>query len=205
MAKPPLKTFLAAPLVLSLVLTAGCAGTSQPSRFYLLSTMPEADAKSYEMADEKGVAIGVGPVTVAEHLDRPQIIRRESRNKLDLSEFDRWAEPVQANLARVLALNLGHLLSTQRITTHPWPRSWHLDYQVIVYVWGFDSDQNGRVMLRAHWMVLDSTGRNIIAQRLADISQSAPAGDYEAIAAAQSQAVAELSRDIAKVIPAKKR
>ena len=204
MAKLPLKPFLAAPLVLSLILTAGCAGTSQPSRFYLLSTMPEADAESYEMADEKGVSIGVGPVTVAEHLDRPQIIRRESRNKLDLSEFDRWAEPVQANLARVLALNLGHLLSTQQITTHPWPRSWHLDYQVIVYVWGFDSDQNGRVMLRAHWMVLDSTGRNIIAQRLADISQSAPAGDYEAIAAAQSKAVAELSRDIAEVIPSKK-
>ncbi len=205
MVKPRFKQSLAASLALSLVLTAGCTGTSQPSRFYLLSAMPEADARSYEMADEKGVAIGVGPVTVAEHLDRPQIIRRESRNKLDLSEFDRWAEPVQANLARVLALNLGHLLSTQQITTHPWPRTWHLDYQVIVYVWQFDSDENGKVVLRAHWMVLDSTGRNVIAQRLADISKTVPAGDYEAIAAAQSQAVAELSRDIAEVIPGKKR
>ena len=205
MEKPLFKRLLAVPLAMSFVLTAGCAGTSQPSRFYILSAMPEADAKSYEMADEKGVAIGVGPVTVAEHLDRPQIIRRESRNKLDLSEFDRWAEPVQANLARVLALNLGHLLSTQQISTHPWPRTWPLDYQVIVYVWRFDSDENGRVVLRAHWMVQDKSGRNIIAQRLADISETVPAGDYEAIAAAQSKALAELSRDIAEVIPRKKR
>ncbi len=205
MAEPLFKQVLTVPLALSVILTAGCAGTSQPSRFYLLSVMPEADAKSYEMADEKGVAIGVGPFTVAQLLDRPQIIRRESENKLALSEFDRWAEPVQANVARVLALNLAHLLSTQQITTHPWPRSWPLDYQVIVYVWRFDSDENGRVVLRAHWMVQDKSGKHIIAQRLADISETVPAGDYEAIAAAQSKALAELSRDIAKVIPTKRR
>ncbi len=205
MAKPLFKPLLAVPLALSVALTAGCAGTSQPSRFYLLSAMPEADARSYEVADEKGVAIGVGPITVAQLLDRPQIIRRESENKLALSEFDRWAEPVQANVARVLALNLGYLLSTQQISTHPWPRSWPLDYQVLVYVWRFDSNEKGRVVLRAHWMVQDKTGKNIIAQRLADISETVPAGDYEAIAAAQSKALAELSRDIAAVIPTKKR
>ncbi len=205
MAQPLFKQLLAIPLALSVVLTAGCTGTSQPSRFYLLSAMPEADAKSYEMADEKGVAIGVGPVTVSQILDRPQIIRRESENKLALSEFDRWAEPVQANVSRVLALNLAHLLSTQQISTHPWPRTWPLDYQVLVYVWRFDSDENGRVVLRAHWIVQDKTGKHIIAQRMADISEKVPAGDYEAIAAAQSKALAELSRDIAKAIPRKQR
>ena len=104
-----------------------------------------------------------------------------------------------------LALNLAHLLSTQQISTHPWPRTWPLDYQVIVYVWRFDADENGRVVLRAHWMVQDKTGKHIIAQRLADISETVPAGDFEAIAAAQSKALAELSRDIAEAIPTKRR
>lgn len=192
-------------LTFSVVLLAGCAGTSQPSRFYLLSTLPEADAASYAAADEHGVALGIGPVGVAQHLDRPQIIRRESRNKLELSEFDRWAEPVQANLTRVLALNLAHLVSTQRIYIHPWPRATKVDYQIVVYVWRFDADEQGQVVLRAHWMVQSADGKTVYVQRIADITEKVPPGDYEAMAEAQSRALGELSRQIAEVISSRKR
>lgn len=205
MAKPLFYRLTAVLMTLSVVLSAGCAGTSQPSRFYLLSTLPEVDAASYAAADEHGVALGIGPVGVAEHLDRPQIIRRESRNKLELSEFDRWAEPVKANLTRVLALNLAHLVSTQRIYIHPWPRSTKVDYQILVYVWRFDADEKGRVVLRAHWTVQSNDGKTVYVQRIADIAETVRPGDYEAMAEAQSRALGGLSREIAEAISKHKR
>ena len=200
--KPHITRFL--PIVLAALLTSSCAGTSQPSRFYLLSELPEADAASYEAADERGVAVGVGPVTVASYLDRPQIIRRESRNKVDLSEFDRWAGTLQHQTSVVMALNLAHLLSTQRVAVHPWHRSTPVDYQVIVHFLTFDADEKGKVILQAHWMVQSKDGKTIYAQRIADIRKDVDPGNFEAIAAAQSKALGELSRDIAEVIPARR-
>ena len=186
-------------------LTAACTGTSQPSRFYLLSELPEANAASYEAAEEEGIALGIGPITVAPYLDRPQIIRRESRNKVDLSEFDRWAGTLKEQVGVVMALNLAHLLSTQRVAVHPWPRFTPIDYQILVHLLHFDADETQRVILRAHWMVLSRDGREIYAQRISDIQQQANAADFEAIAAAQSSALGELSQDIAAVIKGRKR
>ena len=200
--KPVISRFL--PVVFAALLTSACAGTSQPSRFYLLSELPEAGAASYEAADEKGVALGIGPVTVASYLDRPQIMRRESRNKVDLSEFDRWAGTLQHQASVILALNLAHLKSTQRVAVHPWPRSTPIDYQVLVHFLRFDADEKGQVILQAHWMVQSQDGRTVYAQRIADIRKDVAPGDFEAIAAGQSETLGQLSRDIAKVIPAER-
>ena len=46
---------------------------------------------------------------------------RVAQNRFDLSENDRWAEPLDENLTRVLAKNLSVLLRTDRIVVYPWP------------------------------------------------------------------------------------
>ena len=61
-----------------------------------------------------------------------------ARNQLALGEFDRWAEPLQDNFARVLAENLARLIPTDQVLLHAWPRSATLDYQVTVDVLHFD-------------------------------------------------------------------
>ena len=63
-------------------------------------------------AAAQGPVIGVGPITVPKYLDRPQIVTRSGRNQLALGEFDRWAEPLQDNVLRVLAENLAFLIPT---------------------------------------------------------------------------------------------
>ena len=68
----------------------------------------------------------------------------------------------------------------------------------------FDADEKGQVILQAHWMVQSSDGRTVYAQRIADIRKDVAPGDFEAIAAGQSETLGQLSRDIAKVIPAKR-
>ena len=51
----------------------GCApigGTTPPSRFYLLTSLEAPPPRT------NGPGLGVGPVRIAEYLDRPQIVTR---------------------------------------------------------------------------------------------------------------------------------
>ena len=139
-------------LVASLLGLGACADT--PSRFYLLNTLTASETV-LATAAARGPVIGVGPVTVPKYLDRPQIVTRVGRNQLALGEFDRWAEPLQDNIFRVLAQNLMRLIPTDQILLHPWPRSATLDYQVSVEVLQFDGWFGGESTLLARWSILD--------------------------------------------------
>ncbi len=193
------------PVLLMLVFAAtfitGCAtGTSAPSQFYLLSPMPEAESAKDDADLRNTLAIGVGPVTLPQYLDRPQIVTRESSNRLELGEFDRWAEPLKHNVTRVLAENLSVLLSTTRVAIHPWPRNTLLDYQIVVHVIRLDSKADGTVILKAHWSILKEEGGEVLRTRLVRLTESADSSDYEALAAAKSRALGELSRRIASAL-----
>jgi len=65
------------------VLAAGCLGGSAPTRFYVLAPVDGA-----AVAGERPLAIGVGPVSLAGYLDRPQIVTRPAADKIDIGEFD---------------------------------------------------------------------------------------------------------------------
>jgi uncharacterized lipoprotein YmbA len=96
--------------------------TTPPARFYVLSALPGGEAASPVAAAERGLAIGIGPVTFPKYLDRPQIVTSTSPYALNMAEFDRWAEPLESNFVRVLAENLALLIPMARFVVAPWPR-----------------------------------------------------------------------------------
>jgi uncharacterized lipoprotein YmbA len=183
-------------LVASLLGLGACAST--PSRFYILNTLPASETVPATAAAQ-GPVIGVGPITLPKYLDRPQIVTRASRNQLALGEFDRWAEPLQDNVSRVLAENLALLIPTDHILLNPWPRSAPVDYQVAVEVRHFDGWLGGESVLLALWSILDGAERQLISKR-AFLNVPVGGRDYEAIVVAMNQMVESLSRDIAAAI-----
>src|SRR4029453_19244050 len=71
------------PLCLLLATAAfggGCFG-SKPTRFYMLSTVAPAAATTLESAGASRV-IALGPVSIPDYVDRPQIVLRESANQV---------------------------------------------------------------------------------------------------------------------------
>ncbi len=185
----------------ALVVLAGCAGSTQPSRFYVLSTIPEEGVETARGVEGQGIALGIGPVTLPPHLDRPQIVTRSTRNTLEMGEFDRWGEPLNANFSRVLAENLAFLLGTDRIAMHPWQRWVPIDYQVIVRVLRFDRAAKGDIVLRARWGIVHPDEQKFALATKKDFSEPAdPSGDYESMVAAQSRVLDKLSREIARDI-----
>lgn len=175
------------------LLLAGC-GTTAPAKFYVLSAARDTGAAEAVCGDK---VIGIGPVTLPEYLDRPQILTRSSSNRLDLADGHRWAEPLTENVTRVLTENISTLLRTDRVAAHPWKRSQAVDFQVRVQVVQFDAGPEGAVSLVARWSVQGRNGTELAPARRSSFSVPAAAGNFDALVAAHSEAVVRLSRDIA--------
>jgi uncharacterized lipoprotein YmbA len=141
----------------------------------------------------------VGPITLPKYLERPQIVTRAGRNQLTLGEFDRWAEPLQDNVTRVLAENLARLIPTDHLLLQAWPRSSTLDYQVTVEVLQFDGWLGSESTLLARWSILDQAERELF-NRMVHLHAPTGGRDYEAMVVAMNQMIETLSRDIATAV-----
>lgn len=178
------------------LLTAGC-GTTQPTRFYQLTPQAEPPADQQPLSD---LAIGVGPVRLADYLGRPQIVQRENENKLKVEEFDRWGGSLETNVAWVVAENLSTLLGTQSAITFPWERAVIPDYQVIINVRRLDSGDGSQVQLVGLWQIINAQGRGLLSINRSAISEPVTDASVDALVAAQSRALARMSGRIAAAI-----
>jgi uncharacterized lipoprotein YmbA len=184
-----------------LIMSAGCiTGTTAPSRFYVLSAMPSSGEQAQAFSKERCMSIGIGPVEVAQYLDRPQIVTRLSPNEVTLGEFDKWAEPLKDNVTRVLAENLSALLCTDPISVFPWRGSTLVDYRVEVEVLLLDGNLGEHALLVARWAIFDENDKNMLLTRKSSFSESTGGQGYEAFVSAQSRALAALSKEIAEGI-----
>jgi len=186
-------------IVTLLLLLSGCAvrGTV-PSRFYTLTPLGP-DTEPLSETPEREASLGIGPVMIPDYLDRQQIVTR-SQNNIELSEFNRWAGTLTDNFSRVLSENLSILLSTERVVLFPRRGSAPLDYEIAVDVIRFDGELGGNVYLIARWGIYDTKKEETLAVRKSSIIEPVGTKGYKALVAAQSRALAGLSRDIAVAV-----
>ncbi len=186
---------------LGILLLAGCAETS-PTRFYTLSKVDAPGTAPASVAVNR-LAVGVGPVSLPQYLDRPQVVRRSGPNRFDLAGFDSWGEPLEDMFPRVVAQNLSTLLGTDRVFVIPRRRLPTLDYQVEIEVLRFDADVGGDAVLVARWEIFDGDGKQL---RLDKTTVSEPVAapvegeSYEPVIAAMSATVAAFSQQLAQTI-----
>jgi len=177
-------------------LWAGCS--SPPSRFYTLSpaAAPVSASASY--------SVMVGPVSVPEDVDRPQMVVRVGPNQVVIDEFNRWASPLPNDIARVVAQNLVLLLGTPLVTVFPQSASAGALYRVGVEVMRFESAPGEGATLDAVWMVRCTKDGRLRTGR-ATLREPVPDRSYAALAAGHSRALGRLSDEIAGAIRALER
>jgi uncharacterized protein len=167
----------------------------------LTSSAPGSNAARSSVGQEtRSLAIGLGPVQLPEYLDRPELLVRTSPNGFDLSETDRWAEPLADNFRHVLASDLTNLLGTTNIAQYPWNPEIRLDYVVQIEVQRFEAATNQRAELIARWDVESPQMDQIIVSREVHLSHPLTSLTGDTAAAALSQEVAELADQIASTI-----
>ena len=186
-------------LVALMLFLYSCAGKSASSKFYVLSPLPQS-----KVSGEEGKTVGVFPVAMPDYLDRPQIVTRVSENEINLDEFSRWAEPLKENFYTVLVDNLSTLLNSVKVIKTAQNLGVPLALQVGVEVVQFDGVLGGDVVLIVKWGLFGEEGRKLLLAKRSSFREPTGAATYEALVAAESKAVAALSREIAEAIRARK-
>jgi uncharacterized lipoprotein YmbA len=188
--------------LVSAVLIAGCTGKSQPTRFYTLTSTVEGPTLLKNRTPSNSLAIGIGPVKLADYLTQSKIITRVNDNKIDQAEFDQWSGSLKNNITNVLADNIGYLLDTESIFVHPWRSFLPIDYQVTMEIIRFDGGPGQQAFLEARWVVMRKKDKSIIEIKKSSIVETINTPGYAGLAAAQSRALEKLCREIALSINA---
>jgi uncharacterized lipoprotein YmbA len=176
-----------------------CARTPPP-HYYTLSPLPAADRGGPQAPGAKAPAILVGPIRFPPYLDTTGIVTRTSDNAIEVAQLNLWAGPLAETFPRVLADNLSILLATDLVSVYPRLPHQTADYQVVGEVVQFDGSLAQQVSLVIRWSLVSVGERKPVASRQSRISVPVGAAGYAGLAAAQSQAVAQLGRDIAAAI-----
>ena len=175
----------------ALALLVGCA--TAPSKFYALNSTATVDA-----APPAPYAVLVGPVSIPASVDRPEFVVEVAPNRVELDEFNRWASPLNDGIARAVAGNLAMLLTSPDVAVAPLA-NFHPDFRVTINVQRFESVAGKSVLIDAVWAVHPSAG---VATRSGRTTarEAVSEESYDALAAAHSRALAQLSGDIATAI-----
>ena len=185
---------------------AGCSSflpkpKPEPSKIFVLFSSIEATERQ-DSDPSRQISLGVGPVRLPAYLDRREIVMRVAPSRFDLSENDRWAEPLDENLTHVLTQNLSILLGSDQIIPYPWPLDQKPHYRVEIQVLRFESNSAGEAQLSARWAVIDDTGKEAPNLKASRLTRAAKEKSTDGAVAALSETVADLSREIAKTVTA---
>ncbi|HBC89636.1 MAG TPA: hypothetical protein DCZ94_22080 [Lentisphaeria bacterium] len=172
---------------------AGCASAS--SKFYTLSSTAKGDGKS--VAD---CSVAVGPVSIPAEVDRPQFTVLIAPNRVGIDEFNRWAEPLDSNIARVVAGDLAILLGTTQVVAVPLA-NFDPNYRVTIDIQKFESAPGKSVQIEAVWVIRKGAAGLPVSGRTSVTEQVTEEG-FDVLAAAHSRALAKVSSDIAAAIRA---
>ncbi|MGD7654360.1 MAG: PqiC family protein [Verrucomicrobiales bacterium] len=173
------------------VLLAGCAGGGKS--YYVLTADGPAPSGG-------GVGIGVGPVTVAEYIDRPNLVVAEGPNQLGIAEDHRWAGDLQASVKRVTAANLGRRMKSGNVREYPWGNDGEIRYQVILDVRQMHAANDGHAVIEAGWRAYLLPDRKLMASRTFVAREPLEADGYAALVAAQSRLLSRLADDISAAL-----
>ena len=171
------------------LLLAACA--SPNVRYYAFSAPPLPTGQM-----GTAVSISVGPATVAEAIDRPQLVVRRSATQLDVLEEDRWVDTPKREIPRVLAAHLAALLPAAQVAPYPQQAAASAAWQILLDVQRFDALPGDGVTIE---LVCTLRRESDGQRRTWRISQREPmqGSSPEAVVAAWSRALAQLAAQIA--------
>ncbi len=173
---------------LSIIWLTSCA---QPAKnFYVLTAEGPSPSGG-------GTGIGVGPITLAEYIDRPNLIIQQGPNQLAVAEDHRWAGDLSESITRVMASNLGRRLNTGNTRIYPWQMDDGLRYQVTLDIRQLHCDENGYAVIEAGWRIYSLPDRRLKTSKSFVDREALTSDGYAPMVAAQSRLLGRLAQSIA--------
>jgi uncharacterized lipoprotein YmbA len=177
----------------SLALLAAC-GTPAKLNYYTLAVSPPSPPGASPAASAPSVY--VGPVTIPETVDRPQMVKRLDANQVDFVDLERWAEPLKTAIPRVVAEAISRELGGATVMTSRQSATLAFDYRVALDVQRFDFSAGDGAAVDALWTIRAEKDAVLRTGR-SEARAPAAGGGPEAMAAAESLALEKVAREIA--------
>jgi uncharacterized lipoprotein YmbA len=168
-----------------------------PTRFAVLASIDELPGESAEARARSVQSLGLGPIVLPEYVRRAEIVTRVGGTRIVPSDTERWSEPIESAVERVLALDLARLLGLGRIAHYPWYSTERPEAQVEVGFSRFERDELGNVIVVARWILRSPGTSRPNTEKEFRFERSAGGSDGASTALAFSHALAELAGRIA--------
>lgn len=182
-------------LTLATLLTA--CGSSPKQQHYTLQAPPGPALEANKDAASRP-SIRVGPITVPEMLDRPQIVTTLAPHQVHISDTHRWAEPLKAALPRLVAHQLGQALPGTLVRPYDQGGLDESAARVTLDILQLEARPGQALTIDALWHLKrpgkpDLNGHIQVSESLSDTS-------YGALVDGLGKGFARISQDLARVI-----
>lgn len=187
-------------LIMIFLLCALATGCQQSPRkhYYLLSATPTANQSDANQPNSISHTIGLGPIEMADYLDRSHIVRNRDANRLQLAEVDHWGEPLEKGITRVLAINLMNHNNTRLIEHFPWRSDATPALSLRLSIYDLQLI-NGAAVINASWKLIDNNTKAVLSQQ--HFVRTKPSGESAAqIAKSYSELLADLASEMDKAL-----
>lgn len=175
---------------------AGCNVLPQPApdnrRYFVLESRAGAAAESRE------VTVGLRPVEISAYLKHKALAVRRGDHELEYATDARWAEPLEAGLARILREQLARRV---RVVAYPFPAQTERDFDVTVSVLAAEGTPNGINFSAVFEIVRAGEKSGWVTRRNFTTAGSNWNGDFDRLAGALSDAASELADGIVAALP----
>ncbi|MBG89678.1 MAG: hypothetical protein CMO80_22645 [Verrucomicrobiales bacterium] len=165
-----------------------------PTRHFTLS------ARATSANESTGVSIYIGEVEIPEYLNRSNLVLRKSGNEITISEYDRWAEPLENGITRVIAENISAHTGSRKVFTSAAGSSSSF-LRVRVQVHALEPADSG-IIASASWKLMNQSDQVLDSgqwKTSGDVQLSSDS-DTAAKVSAMSELLAQLSNQISDAI-----
>jgi len=182
-----------------MLMLSACNGfrSSEPQHYLLMPKAPAADVGAQDFS------IGVGPVHVAQFLQRPQIVTHDGSGNLNIDSNERWGEPLEPSIQRVLVQNLSVLTGAQT-RNFPWRQNLTPDYAVRIDVIDLDK-VGGNAILEVAWSLEDLKNARVLKTQQQRFSTNIVGIGNGSLATAYSELFTQLAQQVTSALPATQR
>lgn len=176
-----------------------CACQQSPRKNYYLLTAPPAEA--FNSTEKITTVIGVGPIEVAEYLNRLHLVYQTEDGGLIMADNDYWAEPLNEGIARVISLVLTQRDNSRSFVDFPWRSDSKPDYSLRLRVHSLSRIGN-QAHINATWELVDNINKVNLERR--HFVRTAKTGyGAHALTKTYSEFFAELAAEMDSALPVK--
>lgn len=183
------------PLVLMLAGVLGLVGCTryQPVPLYQLDSGTVATE-----TEKDGPAVLLGPVSIADYLQREALLQRQADGSLTAATDARWAGSLATDIDQQLLRQLSARLNSQRLVLAPATPGFTPQVQVLLTITRLDSGPQRPAVLEAQWRLLSKDGELLDGElvRLEEPHQGPIADQVRAQSVVMQKLVGELAEAV---------